>query len=379
MDRALGNGGNGFRHACRRSRSHRLWRAGVVAALALALMLVAAGSASASVHRSFFGVVPWLSFDNQDLSEVQQVKVRNTRTNFFWPTIEPSRGAFNWSGTDQFVASAAAHHVRVLPFLNGSPSWVTRHERQPPVRTKKARRQWTRFVKACVERYGRNGTFWLAHPTLPRIPITTWQIWNEQNNTKYFSPRPKPRAYAKLLRLAHRAARSQDKRAGIVLGGMFGNPVPKRSISAPRFLKKLYAVKGTKRLFNAVAVHPYAPTIGSLKHQMSALNKVIKGHHDNAKMWITEMGWGSAHPSKRWPLLKGIKGQKRMLQKSFRVLIRHRKQWRLKRVYWFLWRDAAPNAPVNCSFCKSAGLFHYDHTPKPAWTAFRHIVGRSGR
>jgi hypothetical protein len=350
----------------------------VVALLAILVPLVAAGGAAASVPRSFFGAVPWISFQGADYQRLQQAKVHNTRTPFSWPAIQPGPHQFSWGATDEFVGKLALVHVRVLPFLNGSPSWVTHSNnlRKPPLDSKKAKKRWKRFVKACVARYGRHGEFWSAHPNIPKVPITTWQVWNEQNNSKYFEPRPKPKAYAKLVRLTRRAVRSKDKHAKIVLGGMFGNPEPKHSITASSFLKKLYKVKGAKRTFNVVAVHPYAPTIGNLKRQMSKLRKVIKGHHDNAKMWITEMGWGSAPPEKRWPLLKGVNGQKKILKKSYRALIHNRKRWRLKRVYWFLWRDAAPDATVNCSFCTSAGLFTYDFQPKPSWNAFLKFTRR---
>ena len=59
-------------------------------------------------------------------------------------------------------------------------------------------------------------------------------------------------------------------------------------MTAPKFLGKFYKAKGIKRAFNAVAVHPYAPSIHNLKQQMTKLHKVIKRKHDNAKMWITE-------------------------------------------------------------------------------------------
>jgi GH35 family endo-1,4-beta-xylanase len=323
------------------------------------------------VPRSFFGAVPWISFQGGDFQRLQEAHIRNTRTPFHWDTIEPSPGKFNWGETDRFVASLAFIHVRVLAFLNNTPKWLSpKSSVKPPLGSKKKRKYWTKFVKACVERYGRSGTFWQLHPNIPKVPITTWQIWNEPNNPKYFSPRPKPKAYAKLVKISRRAARSQDKHAKIVLAGMFGKPEPKKSITAWKFLSKFYKAKGAKRLFSAVAVHPYAPTVGNLKRQMSKLRKVIKRHHDNAKMWITEMGWGSAPPEKKWPLLKGVKGQKKMVKKSYRVLIHNRKRWRLKRVYWFLWRDPAPDAEVNCSFCASSGLFTHDFQPKPSWKAF---------
>ena len=328
------------------------------------------GGAAARVPPSFFGVNPWLSFEGTDFHRLQTAKVHNARTPFFWPTIEPSPGDFHWAATDRFVGTSAVVGVRTLPFLNGSPSWVTSDSRHAPVRSKKARKRWTRFVKAAVERYGRHGKYWRHHPNVPKLPITTWQVWNEENNSHYYSPRPSPRGYAQLVKLAHRAAKSVDRRAKIVIGGLPGHPKPKHSMNSPRFLSKLYHQKRIKRAFNAVAVHPYAPSINNLRRQLSSLHKVMRHHHDHGQIWITEMGWGSAHPSKRWPLLKGVHGQAKMLKRSFRLLLRHRKSWNVKRVYWCEWRDAAPDAPTNCSFCKSAGLFTYDFHPKPSWRAF---------
>lgn len=344
-------------------------RLGLLAAVAIALTLALASSAQASVPQAFFGTVPWLGFQGEDFERLDQAHVRNARTPFFWPNIEPKRGEFNWRGTDHFVGTAALYHVRTLPFLNGSPSWVAGDPRTAPVRTKGAKKAWKKFVMACVERYGPNGTFWLLHPELPKVPITAWQIWNEQNNASYYA-HPNPRGYAKLVRLARGGLRSVDEHATVVLGGMAGNAPAKGSMKATRFLRKLYRVKGGKNLFNVVAVHPYSSTVHNMKKQISALRGVVKHHHDNAKTWITEVGWGSAPKTDRWPLLKGPEGQKRILTKAFHVMLKNRKRWRLKRVYWFLWRDAAPDAPVNCSFCRSAGLFTYDFKPKPAWKAF---------
>jgi hypothetical protein len=368
MDGAIGIGKHA--HLCRRRRRSRASRFGVLAAVTIALTLVLASGAHASVPQSFFGTVPWQGFQGDDFKRLDQANVRNARTPFFWPKIEPAKGDFNWDGTDRSVGTAALYHVRTLPFLNGSPTWVAKDTRTAPVASTRARQSWTEFVKACVKRYGPHGRFWLLHPTIPKVPITAWQIWNEQNNTSYYRPRPDPGAYAKLVRLARNSLRSVDPRATIVLGGMAGNAAPQYSMKASRFLNKLYRVKGGKNLFDVVAVHPYSPTVRNMKRQMSTLRGVIKRHHDDATMWITEVGWGSAPKNDRWPLLKGLEGQKEILKQAFHAMIHNRKRWRLQRVYWFLWRDAAPSDPVNCSFCRSAGLFTYDFKPKPAWRAF---------
>jgi hypothetical protein len=373
MDGGSLNGGRGTtssRRPVSERRSSRRVLLALVAALAILVPLVAASTASAA-PRGFFGVIPWLSFDNRDYPLLKSAKVKNTRTPFFWPAIEPNRGEFNWRATDQFVGRAALFRVRVLPFLNGSPSWVAKDPRQPPLRSKRAKKAWKRFVKKVVKRYGRHGKFWRKHPEIPKVPITAFQIWNEMNNRKYFEPRARPRKYAKLVRLARKAAKSKDRRAKIVLGGMDKDPDPRGSMKVTKYLRKYYKVKGAKRSFDALAVHPYTPSFKELKGQIRLMHRIMRRHHDRDELWITEIGWGSERPSKRKPLAKGVKGQKEMLRKSFRMILSHRKEWRIKRTYWFLWRDPAPNAPVNCSFCPSAGLFTYGFEPKPSFRVFK--------
>ena len=350
-------------------------RLALIAALAIMVpFIMASGAAAKGAPRSFFGVVPWLEFQGADYQRLAEAKVHNARTPFYWPAIEPTKGSYNWKATDKFVGTLALYHVRVLPFLNGSPSWVASDARRPPLKSKKAKRHWKQFVKACVKRYGPKGKFWRTHSDIPKVPIKAWQIWNEQNNPNYFAPKPKPKKYAKLVKLAKRAIHSKDKHGKIVLGGMFGKPEPKGSMSAPKFLGKFYKAKGIKHAFNAMTVHPYAPSIHNLKKQMTKLHKVIKHKHDNAKMWITEMGWGSAPPEKRWPLLKGVQGQEEDAEEV--VPPAHQAPEAVAPEARLLVPVArrAPDAPTNCSFCKSSGLFRNDFQPKPAWNAFLKIT-----
>jgi hypothetical protein len=91
-------------------------------------------------------------------------------------------------------------------------------------------------------------------------------------------------------------------------------------------------------------------------------------------MWLSEVGWGSEKPSRRWPLNKGVRGQKRMLKKSFRLVLHKRRAWHVKRLFWFDWRDPARGQGHYCSFCDSAGLLRHNHRPKPAYRAFRRFT-----
>src|SRR6185369_237350 len=53
-------------------------------------------------------------------------------------------------------------------------------------------------------------------------PITTWQLWNEQNSPKYFAPKVSVSTYGKLLKSAGAEIRSKQPGADIILGGMWG-------------------------------------------------------------------------------------------------------------------------------------------------------------
>jgi hypothetical protein len=345
-------------------------RLALIAALAVMVPFMTAGQATAKVPRSFFGVVPWLEFQGADYQRLAQAKVHNARTPFYWPTIEPAQGTYNWRATDKFVGTLALFHVRVLPFLNGSPGWVTNDARRPPVKSKKAKRHWKQFIKACIKRYGRHGKFWRTHSDVPKVPITAWQIWNEPNLDNYFMAKKPERTYAKLVKVSDKAIGRADKHSKTVLAGLSGNPETKK-MAPQRFLKKFLKVRGIEKHFNAAALHPYAPSIKKFKKLLNGVHRAMKKKGAGKKqLWVTEMGWGSAPPEKGKPLLKGLEGQKQLLKKSFRMLLHKRKQFHIKHIYWFLWRDADPNGKTNCTFCKSSGLFRYDFSPKPSWKAF---------
>lgn len=349
-------------------------RFGAVLLAALVLLSLTAG-ARASVPRTFFGVNPLTDFEGKDLARLQTAKVRTVRAVFNWSQIEPSRGAFNWGGTDQLITELAQHGARVLPWFYYSPSYAAGSSHEPPLGSTAARQDWKQFVKAAVERYGRHGTFWTSNPLVPKRPPREWQIWNEQNNTNYFEPRPSVKGYATLLKLAARAIRPADPKAKIILGGLFGTPSPPRSISSWKFLGRLYNIKGAKRNFDGVAVHPYAGSLRDITVQMRLLRNKMKAHHDGkTPTWITEMGFGSAAPDHRFPELKGRRGQARWLKKSFKLALHNRHRWHLRGLYWFAWRDPPPDAGINCGFCKSAGLFKSNFDPKPSWRAFKHFT-----
>jgi Glycosyl hydrolase catalytic core len=343
----------------------------------LALSLVAASPAVAA-RSELFGIAQGAGrLDNRDLNKMAAARVRTERFLLNWSLVQPTQGSFDWGDTDRFVGALASHGIRPVPFVWGSPRWVAPRLKRPPLDSAKKQRAWQTFLALAVKRYRPGGTYWTggaynqAHPGAEPKPITAWQIWNEPTLPKFFPRKHTTQKYARLVKISDRAITAASRKAKVVLAGLTGDVKPR----AWTFLNKLYGVKGIKHHFDAVALHPYAATIPKFRTYTRRIRRVMIRHHDaHTALWLTEVGWGSKKPSRHWPLNKGVRGQKRMLQRSFKLVLHKRRAWHIKRLFWFDWRDPASGTRVNCSFCGSAGLLQHNRKPKPAYGAFKRFT-----
>jgi hypothetical protein len=294
---------------------------------------------------------------------------------------------FEWSSVDAIMATAATAGIEVLPYLYGAPTWAVPSDpviashppKFLPVRTGIQRVGWSRFLREAILRYGPRGSFWAENPSVPKRPIRTWQIWNEQN-FKYFVARPNPAEYGKLVNLSYEAVKAADPAAKIVLGGMFARPIealikrgPRQAYFATDFLMQMYKKSpGVKRKFHGVALHPYTGSYKRLPSYIEDLRQVLKANGDpNKGMWLTELGWSSQPAESANSFAKGRSGQARELRGAFTLLRNNQRKWNVKRVYWFAVDDQAGS----CNFCGGTGLFTEAFAPKPSWRAFVGFAG----
>jgi hypothetical protein len=361
-------GGQGKRPRTR-ARVSRL----ALAAALLASSLVAASPAAAATLRSeFYGIVQIATLDKQDLLGMQAAGVRTNRFILNWVWVQPKQGSFDWGSSDRFIGELASRGIRAVPSVWGNPDWVAGGAATPPTGGTKAQTQWRNLLKALAKRYGSRGEYWSTKykqqfgANATPLPITSWQIWNEPNVKKFFTPYPSPGQYARLLQISAPALKSVDPRAEIVLGGMpgFGD------VKAWDYLTHLYKVGGIKAFFDAVALHPYAKDLAQFKMEVQRVRQVMKGRGDAATpLWISELAWGSAPPD-RFGINKGPAGQAKLLKRSFKMVLANRTAWNIQRLFWYHWRDPK-RSRASCSFCASAALLSFNRTPKPALQAFK--------
>lgn len=332
---------------------------------------VSAAAAAPPPPAGFFGMQSWTDPTVRDLERMRRADVRVLRANISWSNVEPTPGVRDWERYDELFRRAARAGVELLPVLVGTPAFASDHVQHPP-----RRGQWggfASFVADAVGRYGRGGDFWARSGVRSRPP-RAWQVWNEPNLSNWWGARPDARAYAALLRVAHRAIGSRDRRAIVVLAGM---PATAQDVQGPDYLRSLYRVRGVRRLFDVVAVHPYArDAAGALDVVARTRRAMRRGGDARTPIWVTEFGWGSRPAAVPPELSANQRGQARLLRSTLGGFVANRRRYRIGKAFWFSWRDRAPVRGESDWWALHTGLFRRDGSAKPSWRAFRRVTGR---
>jgi hypothetical protein len=226
-------------------------------------------------------------------------------------------------------------------------------------------------LSTLVARYGPSGSFWAENPALPRRPIRAWQLWNEPNLRTSWSDRDWPAPYVALLRAGRAAIRDADPGARIVLAGLANY--------SWRSLAAIYRVRGSRRLFDQVAIHPYTREVTGLTTILRRVRRVMASNGDRRKrILVTEFGWPSAKgKAKGFGIETTERGQARKATAALTLLARERKRLRLSGVFWHNWIGTDRGSD---SIWPYSGLRHFESAgaiaSKPALSAFRRTALR---
>ena len=175
------------------------------------------------------------------------------RQTFDWSQIEVSRNSYDFSWHDRLMVALAERRLRVLPILFNAPRFrsVGRGGRRRGAYLPRRYGDMGRFAARVVRRYGPRGSFWRAHRGLPKVPIRSWQIWNEPNLRVYWPTGPDPRRYSRLLQVTAREIRKVDRRAEIVTAGI---PDSTHGMRMAPFVEGMYRAKAGSA-FDTLAIN----------------------------------------------------------------------------------------------------------------------------
>ena len=359
----------------RAPRSARALAAPVLVVLVLAL--AGCGGAAppvvcvAPLPAGFFGItapeilaVP-AADRRRTLTAQHRAGARTLRQVFDWSRIETAAGRYALRDYDALVADAARAGLTVLPVLYGTPAFRAAAAADGTAAPPRDPDAIEPFARMLVARYGPGGSFWRAHPDVPRRPVRAWQIWNEPNLGRYWRGRPDAVAYARLLRAAATAVRAVDPRAELVTAGL---PDTRKGVRLTTYLRQLYAA-GARGTFDAVGVNLYARTPGGVLLAARRVRQVLARHEDDrARIWITELGWADDGPRSSFTV--GAATQARYVRDTLRLTAASARLLRLRGTVYYAWRDVPPYPGIGDFWGLHTGLLDESGAPKPALAAF---------
>ncbi len=309
--------------------------------------------------------------------------VQSIRALFNWSAAQPyatssdvpadQRGAFvtgaggiptTFAGTDQIVTAAASHGMTVLPIVLYTPSWAALPG-SSTVALPRDNHLYGQYLTTLIGRYGPRGSFWGQHPSLPRRPIRMWEIWDEPDLSYFWPTQPFARSYVAMLGVAHAAIKRADPRASVVLGGL--------TSYAWVDLASIYRVRGARRLFDVVEVHPYTKYPKGVVRILGYVRSTMNRAGDRNKPLIAgETGWTSSlHQTAHiYDFESTETGQARNLRALLPQLAANRSALRLTAFYWFTWMgDEFQGAPP-FNFSGLLSFHNGQIRRKPALKAF---------
>jgi polysaccharide biosynthesis protein PslG len=278
------------------------------------------------------------------------------RIEFRWNEAEPSsKGSYDPSiiaRYDRAIDTARAAGAKVLVFVNGSPRWAS-GSRIPMMKPQNPA-DYADFMRYVATRYAGR--------------VSAWEVWNEENTTRFWPSGPSPSAYVPLLKAAYPAVKSGDPNALVVFGGVSQNDYS--------YIEGAYAA-GAKGYFDVMAVHPYpgpnAPEdvwysngrIGAMAFSgFREVRSSMLARADDKPIWLTEFGW-STTTTESWGVSQSQQAD--YLTRAYRLLESYPY---VEIAYWYNLRNNFWDQDAD-TWETQLGLMRTDFTHKPSYDAFR--------
>jgi hypothetical protein len=246
----------------------------------------------ASVNRLFNDLTASPAQIDAQLSALRATGATVARSDALWQASEPTAPrhgvhAYDWSFDDRIAAALAAHGLTWLAILDYSPPWAQSVPGQPHSPPRQDQ-DFAAFAGAFAARYGTGGTFWHAHPSLPALPVTTLEIWNEPDNGEFWAPGPDPAGYGGLYLAARAGVDAVDPGARVIIGGLTAP-----TTFLPAMVRAVPALVGH---IDGVAIHPYGPPAVVLAKVQAARATLTSLGLGAVALYVTEFGWTTDPP-----------------------------------------------------------------------------------
>ena len=349
------------------SLHHGRTRRGFALLLVGVTLLAASLSAAAPARAAETGVVPDLSWgtstaeQNKTADAMQDLGAQWARINISWQWVEnEAKGTYSnwvWGHYDRAVELARNAGSRVVIMVDQSPPWASGSTDKNMYPRDFA--DYADFMRTIAARY--------------RGQVEAYEVWNEENLTRFWPTGPDPAAYGRLLKAAYPAVKAGDPDAEVVFGGLSMNDYP--------YLEEAYAAHpDLGQYFDIMAVHSYSgANLSSPPEEywyndngrihrdaflgFQEVRNTMLARGDDKPIWVTEFGWATT--SSNWGVSQQLQAE--YLRRAYDCFAKYpyvqvATWYNLRNNYWAddadTWED-------------QLGLFTTNFSRKPAYDAFK--------
>ncbi|MDQ4030110.1 MAG: family 1 glycosylhydrolase [Actinomycetota bacterium] len=236
----------------------------------------------------------------QRLDRLDRIGVELYRYTLRWDriaSVKPANGrdhadpAYDWGAADAIVDGLRARGIAPILTLWGTPRWA--NGGRGPNWAPRSKWNFASFAFAAAKRYG--------------AKVNHWLVWNEPNKAGFFRPTT-PRAYVRLLNVAHPALKAGDPNAAAVGAGVTGPRGGRGGVSPVAWIR---GMDGARARLDAYAHHPYPshpsdhPWRGGCGHctaiEMARLERLlreVRRAFGGKRIWLTEYGYQTNPPDR---------------------------------------------------------------------------------
>jgi hypothetical protein len=195
----------------------------------------------------------------------------------YWAQINPAPGVYDWKRFDAILQAAEQHHVEVIFNLAYTPQWAAKVKDAPPAFTPGASSPpadlavWDEWVRAVVTRAAGR--------------IRYWEIWNEPEDSKYYSG-----DVATMIEMQQRAFAIIKR---IDPGLIVLTPSSNGTVEGYRW-QSAFMAQGGGRYADVFAFHGYVSDPEAVIGIISRFKRILAANGLSAMpIWDTEAGWSS--------------------------------------------------------------------------------------
>ena len=229
------------------------------------------------------------AWDRMQMDRIVEMGGTNCPANFAWIDIERQEGVVTWDYVDHQVAEANARGLEIFAYTGLTPDWAL----PPGVLAQHGSGSGYRFPPDPA--YTTHFTnFFTALATRYAGQVKYYEFWNEPNGCSWMndgcSNGHMAHTYVPWLIPWYDAMKARDPNCVLAVGGLDYNHT---SGNQSNYIADIYANGGGDH-FDAVAIHPYAPTGLNWQAITDTYNVLVNNGDGHKKLWINEYGWNTS-------------------------------------------------------------------------------------